>query len=46
MGFMVDFIPPCSTLSVAAYQESIKRLKEAIRLKRSRLLTKGFHSFP
>jgi hypothetical protein len=32
----------CSTMSVTAYPESIKCLKEAIRLKRLRLLTKGF----
>jgi histone-lysine N-methyltransferase SETMAR len=39
---LVDFTPPSSTINAAAYQKSLKRLKEAIRRKRPGLLTKGF----
>jgi hypothetical protein len=38
---LVDFTPPGSTMSAAAYQETLERLKEAIQHKRSGLLTKG-----
>jgi hypothetical protein len=38
---LVDFTPPGSTINAAAYHESLKRLKEAIRCKRAVLLTKG-----
>jgi hypothetical protein len=38
---LVDFTPPGSTINAAAYQETLKRLKEAIRSKRPGLLTKG-----
>jgi histone-lysine N-methyltransferase SETMAR len=38
---LADFTPPGSTINAAAYQESLKRLKEAIRCKRAVLLTKG-----
>jgi hypothetical protein len=38
---LVDFTPSGSTINVAAYQETLKRLKEAIRRKRPGLLTKG-----
>jgi hypothetical protein len=41
---LVDFTPPGSTINAAAYQETIKRLKEAIRRKRPGLLTKGLGS--
>jgi hypothetical protein len=37
---LVDFTPPGSTINTAAYQENLKRLKEAIRRKRPGLLTK------
>jgi hypothetical protein len=42
--FLVDFTPPGSTINAAVYQESLKRLKEAIRLKRPGLLTTGLGS--
>jgi hypothetical protein len=38
--FTVDFTPPGSTINAAAYQENLKRLKEAIRRRRPGLLTK------
>jgi histone-lysine N-methyltransferase SETMAR len=38
---LVDFTPPTSTINAAAYQETLKRLKEAIWRKRPGLLTKG-----
>jgi hypothetical protein len=38
---LVDFTPPGSTINAAAYQETLKILKEAIRHKRPGLLTKG-----
>jgi hypothetical protein len=38
---LVYFTPPGSTTNAAAYQETLKRLKEAIRRKRPGLLTKG-----
>jgi hypothetical protein len=38
---LVDFTPPGSTINAAAYQETLKRLKEDIRRKRPRLSTKG-----
>jgi histone-lysine N-methyltransferase SETMAR len=38
---LVDFTPPSSTINAAAYQETLKRLKEAIWCKRPGLLTKG-----
>jgi hypothetical protein len=38
---LVDFIPPSSTINASAYQETLKRLKDAIQLKRPGLLTKG-----
>jgi hypothetical protein len=38
---LVDFTPPGSTINAAAYRETLKRLKEAIRHKRPQLLTKG-----
>jgi hypothetical protein len=38
---LVDFTPPSSTINAAAYQETLKRLKEAIRRKIPELLTKG-----
>jgi hypothetical protein len=38
---LVDFTPPGSTINAAAYQETVKRLKEAIRRKRPGLLAKG-----
>jgi hypothetical protein len=38
---LVDFTPPGSTTNTAAYQETLKRLKEAVRRKRPGLLTKG-----
>jgi hypothetical protein len=38
---VVDFTPPGSTINEAAYQETVKRLKEAIWRKRPGLLTKG-----
>jgi hypothetical protein len=38
---LFDFTPPGSTMNAAAYQETLKRLKEAIRRKRPGLLTKG-----
>jgi hypothetical protein len=38
---LVDFTPPGSTINAATYQEALKRLKEAIRCKKPRLLTKG-----
>jgi hypothetical protein len=38
---LVDFTPPGSTINSTAYQETLKRLKEAIRRKRPGLLTKG-----
>jgi hypothetical protein len=41
---LVDFTPPGSTINSAAYQKTPKRLKEAIRSKRPRLLTKGLGS--
>jgi hypothetical protein len=37
---LVDFTPPGSTINEAAYQETVKRLKEAIQCKRPGLLTK------
>jgi hypothetical protein len=37
---LVDFTPPGSTINVAASQETLKRLKEAIRRKGPGLLTK------
>jgi hypothetical protein len=30
---LVDFTPPSSTINVAAYKETLKRLKETIRRK-------------
>jgi hypothetical protein len=36
---LVDFTPPGSTINAAAYQETLKRLTEAIRCKRPGLLT-------
>jgi hypothetical protein len=41
---LVDFTSPSSTINAAAYQETLKRLKEAIRHKRPGLLTKGLKS--
>jgi hypothetical protein len=38
---LVDFTPPGSTINAAAYQETLKRLKEDIRRKTPRLLTTG-----
>jgi hypothetical protein len=38
---LVDFTPPGSTISAAAYHETLKRLKEAIRRKIPGFLTKG-----
>jgi hypothetical protein len=38
--FTVDFTPLSSTINAAAYQEYLKRLKEAIRRKSPGLLTK------
>jgi histone-lysine N-methyltransferase SETMAR len=38
---LVDFTPPDSAINAAAYQETLKRLKEAIWRKRPGLLTKG-----
>jgi hypothetical protein len=38
---LVDFTPPGSTVNAAAYQETLKRLTEAIWRKRPGLLTKG-----
>jgi hypothetical protein len=38
---MVSFTPPSSTINEAACQETLKRLKEAIRCKRPGLFTKG-----
>jgi hypothetical protein len=38
---LVDFTPPGSTINAAAYEETLKRLKEDILLKRAGLLTKG-----
>jgi hypothetical protein len=38
---LVDFPPPSSTINAAAYQATLKRLKEAIQCKRPGLLTKG-----
>jgi hypothetical protein len=37
---LVDFTHPSSTINAAAYQETLKRLKEAIWRKRPGLLTK------
>jgi hypothetical protein len=37
---LVDFTPPVSTINAATYQETLKRLKEAIRRKRPGFLTK------
>jgi hypothetical protein len=37
---LVDFTPPGSIINSAAFQETLKRLKEAIRRKRPGLLTK------
>jgi hypothetical protein len=37
---LVDFTPPGSAINAAAYQETLKRLKEAVRHKRPGLLTK------
>jgi hypothetical protein len=39
--FMVNFTPPDSIINAAAYQETLKRLNEAIRRKRPGLLTEG-----
>jgi hypothetical protein len=41
---LVDFTPPSSTINAAVYQETLKRLEEAIRRKRPGLLTKGLGS--
>jgi hypothetical protein len=41
---LVYFTPPGSTINAVAYQETLKRLKEAIRRKRPGLLTKGLGS--
>jgi histone-lysine N-methyltransferase SETMAR len=38
---LLDFTPPGSIINAAAYQETLKRLEEAILLKRPGLLTKG-----
>jgi histone-lysine N-methyltransferase SETMAR len=38
---LVDFTPPGSAINSAAYQETLKVLKEAVRHKRPGLLTKG-----
>jgi transposase len=38
---LFDFTPPGSTVNAAAYQETLQRLKEAIRRKKPGLLTKG-----
>jgi histone-lysine N-methyltransferase SETMAR len=38
---LVDITPPGSTINTPVYQETLKRLKEAIRGKRPVLLTKG-----
>jgi hypothetical protein len=38
---LVDFTPPDSTINAAAYHETLKRLKEAIRRKIPGFLTKG-----
>jgi hypothetical protein len=38
---LVDFTPPGSTINVAAYQETLKLLKKAIRRKRPGFLTNG-----
>jgi hypothetical protein len=38
---LIDFTPSSSTVNAAAYQETLKRLTEAIWRKRSGLLTKG-----
>jgi hypothetical protein len=42
---LVDFTPPSSTINAAAYQETLKRLEEAVRRKRPGLLTKGLGTF-
>jgi hypothetical protein len=42
---LVDFTPPGSTINAAAYEETLKRLKEDILLKRPGLLTKGLGSY-
>jgi hypothetical protein len=42
---LVDFRPPGPTINEAAYQESLKRFKEAIRRKRPGLLTKRLGIF-
>jgi hypothetical protein len=42
---LVDFRPPVSTINAAAYQETLKRLKEAIQCKRQGLLMKGLGVF-
>jgi len=39
---MVDFTPPGSTINTAAYQETLKKLKEAIRKNRPGFLNTGF----
>jgi hypothetical protein len=38
---LVDFTPPGSSINAAVHQETLKRLKEAIRRKRPGLFTKG-----
>jgi hypothetical protein len=42
---LVDFTPPGSTINAAAYEETLKRLKEAIQHKRQGLLMKGLGVF-
>jgi hypothetical protein len=41
---LLDFTPPGSTINAAAYQETLKRLEEAIWCNRTGLLTKGLRA--